>query len=360
MLLYDTTKKVNLFGKPKDLEKTIENIFSTYVTNITNDEAGLIKFMKGTPDNKKDFSDKVIRALKENYKKVINELKGNFQSSLNVMTQSLVSVEQQLINNCAKNNVVVFGQQNISGTDGFQESNGFVKVYVTSATTKVSDSKYTDTLKELVGDTNIIVGNIIDFDRLIQSKTSFTENGNARFGVLVYGDQKIVGKVFDSYSQDVKFDNEVFQKEYFIISQEIIDKTKYASFKQKIIGNILTNKDLFGNGQMDLENQFDGYFNSVRPIFEKENSVTSAFLNTMETTVLKNYLTYSPFQSAKLKGYEFIFTTSQQGQTGYKEAREKLIKSLGVIDNEYKTTSTWADSAVLGTFNTVICKVKLN
>jgi len=358
MLLYDTTKKVNLFGKPKDLEKTIENIFSTYVTNITNDEAGLIKFMKGTPDNKKDFSDKVIRALKESYKKVINELKGNFQSSLNVMTQSLVSVEQQLINNCAKNNVVVFGLQNISGTDGFQESNGFVKVYVTSGTTKVSDSKYTDTGKELVGDTNIIVGNIIDFDRLIQSETSFTESKKP--GVLVYGEKKIIGKVFDSYSQDVKFDNEVFQKEYFIISQEIIDKTKYASFKQKIIGNILTNKDLFGNGQMDLENQFDGYFNSVRPIFEKENSVTSAFLNTMETTVLKNYLTYSPFQSAKLKGYEFTFTTSQQGQTGYKEAREKLIKSLGVIDNEYKTTSTWADSAVLGTFNTVICKVKLN
>jgi hypothetical protein len=112
---------------------------------------------------------------------------------------------------------------------------------------------------------------------------------------------------------------------------------------------------------MDLENQFDGYFNSVRPIFEKENSVTSAFLNTMETTVLKNYLTYSPFQSAKLKGYEFTFTTSQQGlESGYKEAREKLIKSLGVIDNEYKTTSTWADFASLGALSTVVCKVKLN
>jgi hypothetical protein len=329
--------------------------------NITNDEAGLIKFIKGTPDNRKDFSDKVIRALKESYKKVINELKGNFQSALNVMTQSLVSVEQQLINNCAKNNVVLLGQTNISGTDGFQESNGFVKVYVTNPTTKVSDSKYTDTYKELEGDTNIIVGNIIDFNNLIQDKTSFTENGNSRFGVLVYGDQKITEGIFNSYSEDVNYENEVFQREYFIISQEIIDKTKYTSFKQKIIGNILTNKDLFGNGQMDLENQFDSYFNSVRPIFEKENKVTSAFLNIMETTVLKNYITYSPFQSAKLKGYEFTFTTEQQGaEVGFKEAREKLIKSLGVIDNEYKTTNTWADLATVGSVSTVVCKVKLN
>jgi hypothetical protein len=78
-------------------------------------------------------------------------------------------------------------------------------------------------------------------------------------------------------------------------------------------------------------------------------------------TVLKNYLTYSPFQSAKLKGYEFTFTTAQQGlETGYKERREKLIKSLGVIDNEYKTTNTWADLGTVGNFPTVICKVKLN
>jgi hypothetical protein len=354
-----TSKNVNLFGKPKDLEKTIESIFSTYVTNITNDEAGLIKFIKGTPDNRKDFSDKVIRALKESYKKVINELKGNFQSSLNVMTQSLVSAEQQLINNCAKNNVVLLGQPGTSGTDGFQESNGFVKVYVTTPTTKVSDSKYTDTIKELDGDTSIIVGDMIDFNNLIQSETSFTDSKKP--GVLVYGNKSITEGIFNYYSDDVRFTDEVFQREYFIISQEIIDKTKYASFKQKIIGNILTNKDLFGNGQMDLENQFDGYFNSVRPIFEKENRVASNFLNTMETTVLKKYLTYSPFQSAKLKGYEFTFTTTlAMNEVQFKEAREKLIKSLGVIDNEYKTTSTWADFASLGALSTVVCKVKLN
>ena len=63
------------------------------------------------------------------------------------------------------------------------------------------------------------------------------------------------------------------------------------------------------------------------PIFEKENRVASTFLNTMETTVLKNYITYSPFQSAKLKGYEFTFTTEQQGvEVGFKDAREKQIK----------------------------------
>jgi glutaredoxin-related protein len=355
---YNKSKITRIFGKPKDFEKKTDKIFNDYITNINNEEVGLIKFIKGTPENPKNFSDKVVRALKENYKKTITEYKGTFQSSATKITQDFVNIQQLFINNIAKNNVVLFDPLNVSGgTDGYQQPNGYVVTYRLSSTTKTFNTKYSTTYGEIFGDTNDINEDIIDFYEKITEYTSFNYGGPQYNEVLVYGEQKIdTGKVFQPLSPNLNFQDVIFQREYFILNQEIINDTKYNTFKQKVIGSILTNKSLFAGGQDDLEKQFDAYYkNTVKPAFQSENEIINKFFQTIETEKLKGFLNYVPFEGSKQKKYEFSYELEPK-DVSEKVRRDKLIKALGVSDNEFKTFNNWADEKD----GLAICKVKLN
>jgi len=342
------TKDVPLFGKPKDIEKKIDGLFSDFISDINNDKEGLIIFLKGTPDNPKNFSSKVIRALKDSYITYLKSKKSTFESSLTQITQSFLTIQQNLINNVAKNNVVNFGQpNNVSGTDGLQQKNGFVKLYVTSGTalTELSNDslKIFDSIKNFRDDTE----KVVSFDKY---------NGNLVYSALP------TNQIFSVFSTDTTFQNDLsFQRSYCILSQDIIDDVKYTKFKQQILGSLITNTALFSSGPdaTELQAQFDAYWKtSAKPKFVEENTITTSFYNVLEKTTLKNYLNYKPFDGAETKKYELTFTTEQgPAELALKDEREKLIKALGVSQNEYKTFDNWAD---ITTGSLVICKVKLN
>jgi hypothetical protein len=351
---------VPLFGKPKNIEKKIDSLFSDFIKDINNDEEGLIVFLKGTPDNPKNFSSKVIRALKDSYITYLKSKKSNFESSLTQITQSFITIEQNLINNIAKNNVVTFGLISpVSGTDGLQQKNGFVKLYVTSGTSNTYDKTNADTLVELRNDSLKIFTQIKNFRDDTEKVVTF----NGYSGVLVYGNQKIpTNQVFSVFSKDTTFQNDLsFQRSYCILNQDIIDNVNYETFKKQILGSLITNTSLFSSGPdaNELQAQFDAYWKtSAKPKFVDENTITTLFFNEVEKNTLKNYLIFKPFDGAEVKKYELTFTTYQgPAETAIKDEREKLIKSLGVSQNEYKTFDNWAD---ITNGSLVICKVKLN
>jgi hypothetical protein len=114
---------------------------------------------------------------------------------------------------------------------------------------------------------------------------------------------------------------------------------------------------LFAGGQDDLEKQFDAYYkNTVKPAFQSENEIINKFFQTIETEKLKSFLNYVPFEGAKQKKYEFTYELESKNAGQVKVNREKLIRALGVSDNEFKTLNNWVDDKN----GQAICKVKLN
>jgi hypothetical protein len=348
--LIETSKNVGLFGKPVNIEKTFNPIFTKYTEDVNNGVAGLFVFLQNY-----NFSEKVTRTLKENYKNYLKTKNGNFVNSLTTITQTLVDVEQQLINNIAKNNVVLFGKAPVgsSGTDGFKQPNGFIEIYVLSSTTS---------LQEMVTDSNIIADKIIQFRNKTESATTFTYLTKEYSGTTVYEKGRFpTTGVFEPFSTNAEFGKETFQREYIILNQEIIDDKKYETFKQQLIGNIISNPSLFGQGRTNISEIFDAYWiTKVKPIFAEENSITNEFYNTLTTSTLKEFLNFVPFVGAKTKKYECSFTTKSDDllEKQKNDERKKLIESLGVTTNEYKTTNSWSDIANSG--GIIICKVKLN
>jgi len=233
---------------------------------------------------------------------------------------------------------------------------------VTSGTTNVYDKKYANTLSELINDSLIIASAVTNYYAAIQTNTNFSHNSINYGGILVYGDTKIPdNKVFIPFSKNNLIADDVsFQRSYFILNQEIVDDAKYTTFKQQIIGSLINNQTIFGNGDSDLTTQFDAYWKTVaKPLFVGENSITQTFLNEMEKTSLKNYLNFTPFNGAKVKKYELFYTneTDSSLELPYKERRTILIKALGKSANEYETNNTWSNQDNNGL---MICKVKLN
>jgi hypothetical protein len=360
------TTQTKLFGKPNNVEQRFDKIFNDFINDIDSGTEGFIQFLKGTTLQPKNFSPRAINAVKDSYKTYIKNKKSSYISAVTKITQDVVAKEQYLINNIAKNNTVTFGRGTLptpdSGTDGLQQKNGFVKLYVTSGTTNVYDKKYTNTLSELINDSLIIASAVSSYYAAIQTSTNFSHNSTNYSGILVYGDTKIPdSKVFLPFSKNnLIADNVSFQRSYFILNQDIVDEVKYTTFKQQIIGSLINNQTIFGNGDSDLANQFDAYWKTVaKPIFVDENVITQIFLNEIEKNTLKNYLNFTPFNGAKLKKYEMFYSddVNNQSEKPYKERREILIKSLGVSSNQFQTNNTWSNQDNKGL---MICKVKLN
>ena len=256
--------------------------------------------------------------------------------------------------------MILFGTANVSGTDGLQQKNNFVKIYVTSATTKVYDKTYTNTLQELDKDSSKIASAITAYYDTIETKIPFKDGKGVDYeGVLLYESVQIPqSQIFLPFSKSKLFIDVPFQRSYFILNSDVVDNVKYQTFKQQVIGKFISNPSLLGGGDSDISTQFDAYWLTVaKPVFVDENDITKAFLDKMEKERLKNFLIFTPFDGAKVKKYEMTFTTDPLVEKSKADERTTLIKSLGYSTNQYQTTKTWADVTSNGEY---VCKVKLN
>jgi hypothetical protein len=202
----------------------------------------------------------------------------------------------------------------------------------------------------LVEDTTIIRSDIAAFNQIIQNNKKFTYPGdNKQYeGILVFNttngksNEVTVQEVFTPFSQNPSFKIDTFRRVYMIVSDDVLDEKKYETFKQQMIGNIVGNQALTGNGSLDIEGIFDTYWiRTVKPIFLEENNITKSFIENLEKNDLKDYLIYTPFDVIKQRN--FTFTSENSSSTTQKQTQENMIKGLGNTTNQNTNVLTWND-----------------
>ena len=356
---------VVLFGKPNNVEKRFDEIFVQLDEDIKDGTEGFIKFIS---EPSKNLSPKLIRALKENYRNFVSKKRSSFQNGISTITQSLVNEEQTYLQTLGRLNTILFDPTiSNTGTDGLQAKNGPVRIYVTSGTTEVQPpSTATNTYLELVQDTTKIQQDIAAFNTIIQGKRSFVypATNTTYEGTLVFetpngkSNAVTVEQVFLPFSTNPLLGNNVERRVYMTISDDVIDTQKYEAFKQELIGNVLGNQALLGDGSVDIEVIFDTYWiATARPIFLEENNITKSFIENLEKNDLKDYLIYTPFDSTKQRN--LTFTTENSADSGQKTSQENMIKGLANTTNQNTNVLTWNDTNGNAT-GAYISKAKLN
>ena len=364
------TNPLVLFGKPNNVEKRFDEIFAELSKNIKDGDEGFIQFVS---EPSKNLSPKLIRVLKENYINFVSRKRGSFQNGISTITQSLVNQQQTYLQTLGRLNTILFDPTDDErGTDGLQAKNGPVRIYVTSGTTDVhpTSTGATNTYLELDEDATKIQIDITNFNNIIQAKTSFDYPATKTNyeGILVFetdngkADDVTVQKVFLPFSKNPLFDDNVekypFRRVYMIISDDVIDEKKYETFKQELIGNILGNQALLGDGSVDIEVIFDTYWiATVRPVFLEENNISKSFVESLEKNDLKDYLIYTPFDISKQRN--FTFTSENTADDSKKKSQENMIKGLANTTNQNTNVLTWNDLNGNST-GAYISKAKLN
>ena len=344
---------VVIFGKPNNVEKRFDEIFAELDKNIKDGTEGFIQYVS---EPSKNLSPQLIRTLKENYYNFVSRKRGSFQNAISSIIQSLVNQEQTYTQTLGRLNTILFSSiSGNTGTDGLQANNGPVTIYITSGTTDVHPtSTGANTYLELVNDTKKIMLDISTFNKIIQSPKKFTYPANNKQygGILVFetfngkANNVSVQEVFSPFSTSPLFGDDVadypFRRVYMIVSDDVLDEKKYETFKQQMIGNIIGNQALTGNGSLDIEGIFDTYWiRTAKPIFLEENNITKSFIENLEKNELKDYLIYTPFDAVKQRN--FTFTSENSSGTTQKQTQENMIKGLGNTTNQNTNVLTWND-----------------
>jgi hypothetical protein len=354
-----------LFGKPSNVEKRFDEIFASLQKNISDGDEGFIQWMSSPSFG---FSTKVIRQLKDNYINLVKNKRGSFQNAISKITQDVTNIEQTYIQTLGRANTIVFQGMTDMGTDGYQAKSGPVKVYNTSGTTNVNitSNDVANTLIELVNDIDTIKTGITEFNKIISRPYDFTYEGQKYTGILVYGtdtkgktgiDAPTVEKVFNPFSKNNDFQNDIFKRVYMIISDDILDSKKYETFKTAMIGNIIGNASIIGTGFDDIEKKFDDYWLvKTKPLFLNETNITKSFIDNIEKTPLKNFMIYTPFDK---KTREFTYTTLSNAPDNKKKSQQTMISSLGDTTNRNTDINKWNSEDGVNSA-AYISKVKLN
>ena len=357
---------VVIFGKPNNVEKRFDQIFANLSLNISQGDDGFIQFVSAPIRN---FSPRLIQTVKDNYNNLVKNKRSAFQNAVTKITQDLTTIEQSYIQTLGRVNLIAFAGIPNTGTDGFQAKSGPARVYITQGTSKVSTGSNgaTNTLTELITDIQKVQTDIIAFNAAIWSKTKFIYPGNSKEyeGELVFetannGISKAVNieSVFNPFSTNPKFASFAFRRAYMIISDDVLDDKKYQTFKNAMIGNILGNKSIIGNGFDDIEKVFDDYWLTIaKPVFLEENNITKSFIDNLEKNKLKNFLVYTPFDGKKTR--EFTYTTESNAVAANKTSQQNMIKGLGATSNQNTNNNTWNDTNG-NSSGAFISKAKLN
>jgi hypothetical protein len=355
---------VVLFGKPSNIEKRFDGIFSDFEKDINNGGDPFIEFINL---KNKNFSQKLIRTVKQNYFNFVKNKRSSFQNAISKITQELTTAEQGYLQTLGKVNLITFEGVTDKGTDGYQGKTGNVRVYVTTGTNKVStNSKAADTFLELQDDIKKIQTNIGEFNTAIWSNSSFSYGKSNYTGNLVFETatngkaitkEVTIENVFVPFSTNTLIvDNKAFKRQYMIVSEDVLDEKKYQTFKDALISNVQGNKTLIGDGADNIDSVFDAYWISqAKPVFAEENSITKAFIDNLEKTKLKDFLKYTPFDK---KERVLTYTIENGASNDKKKAQENMIKGLGATTNSNTNNNTWNNEN--GATGAYTSKAKLN
>lgn len=345
-----------LFGKSYNLERRIDDIFGDLVRDIKRDDEGFIQFIS---DESKDFTNRLINQVQENYSNYVKNKKSSFQSAITNIINGMVQSQQTYMGYLGRINTITYSALPNTFTDGYQQKNGKVISYVLYPTNDVDASSefVFDTLEEFENDVLKIKESIDNFNTIVETKQQFTYNGKTYEGILVFPSPlpyklPTNQEVFVPFSTNSLYDASSFRRVYMALSDDITDSKKYESFKNAVIGNIINNKGLIGKGADNISEVFDAYWDRiVRPVFIEENNITKAFIDDMEKNKLKDFLKFTPFNLKKKRTFEY---TTEGANT---DEQIDLIKGLGWIENQNTKNKNWNDEKPTNVF---ISKAKLN
>jgi hypothetical protein len=355
---------VVLFGKPSNIEKRFDGIFSDFEKDIDNGGDPFIEFISL---KNKNFSQKLIRTVKQNYFNFVKNKRSSFQNAISKITQELTTAEQGYLQTLGRVNLITFEGVTGKGTDGYQGKTGNVRVYVTTGTDKVStNSNAANTYQELRNDIRKVQTNIGEFNTAIWSDSSFSYGKGNYTGNLVYETatngkaitkEVTIENVFVPFSKNTLIvDNKAFKRQYMIVSDDVLDEKKYQMFKDALISNVQGNKTLIGDGAENIEAVFDAYWIiKAKPVFAEENNITKDFIDNLEKTKLKDFLKYTPFDK---KERVLTYTIENGASDDKKKAQENMIKGLGATTNSNTNNNTWNNEN--GATGAYTSKAKLN
>jgi hypothetical protein len=360
--LQTKTMDTVLFGKPYNLEKRTDEIFTQLIEDIENENEGFIDFLK---ENKNDFTNRLVNQVKENYLNFVKNKRSVFQNGITNITNGMVAVQQSYMGYVGRLNTITYTVPAYpnTGTDGYQIKDGQVVSYIISGTTEVDPTSkgVTNTFNELKNDIGVISTGITNFNEIIWSANTFVYAGDSQkyTGTLVFKEPNTVKTkdVFIPFSKDILFgDNNkgrIFRRVYMIVSDDVTDATKYATFKDALLKNVINNTDLESKGKnKDIDTKFDEYWDKKAKLaFVNENNITKAFIDDMEKNKLTTFLKYSPFTLKKKR----TFTYTTEGANT--DSQQQLIKGLGSTTNQNTNNKTWNTQSPTDVF---ISKAKLN
>jgi hypothetical protein len=362
--LVDKSNPAIMFGKPNNTEARVNVIIDELLSDIKSGDEGFIKFIDAPNQN---FTNKVIRQLKENYKAVVTNKKGTYSNGITTITQSMTNAQQVYVGYIARANTLMYYPSSYpgpSGTDGKQDKLGNVISYTIIPTTEVdpSSQNVTNTLDEMGNDILSILTGITEFNLITNSTLPFIyTDGKEYSGTLVFRPEYKLNdqKIFEPFNLDnFPTDDLSLRRVYMILSDDVTDSKKYETFKNAMIGNILSNPGIIGNGDEGVENadnlskQFDKYWDvQTKKKFVNENDITKAFITHMETNELQDFLKFTPYSLKKKR--LFTYTTENANTEG----QIALIKGLGASENQNTNNKTWNDEISAEVF---ISKAKFN
>ena len=362
--LVDKSNPAIMFGKPNNTEARVNVIIDELLSDIKSGDEGFIKFIDAPNQN---FTNKVIRQLKENYKSVVTNKKGTYSNGITTITQSMTNAQQVYVGYIARANTLMYYPSSYpgpSGTDGKQDKLGNVISYTIIPTTEVdpSSQNVTNTLDEMGNDILSILTGITEFNLITNSTLPFIyTDGKEYSGTLVFRPEYKLNdqKIFEPFNLDnFPTDDLSLRRVYMILSDDVTDSKKYETFKNAMIGNILSNPGIIGNGDEGVENadnlskQFDKYWDvQTKKKFVNENDITKEFITHMEKNELQDFLKFTPYSLKKKR--MFTYTTENANTEG----QIALIKGLGASENQNTNNKTWNDEISAEVF---ISKAKFN
>jgi outer membrane protein OmpA-like peptidoglycan-associated protein len=323
-----------LYGKPSVIQKRVDTIFQKYLADIESDQDDFLKYM-----DVKNFSKKVLRTLKNNYKDTLNRKKNTFTNSVFTVIQGLTNQQTSYNNLIARYNIITYGTPTQTGSDGYQPNGKDPVVYYTSGST---------TLNGLTTDGVKIKTSLNQYLAKLNNKYTFTFEGKPYNNLVILPEtgenSASENDTFRAIGTGSEFNSQSFRREYTILSTDVTDSKKYETFKNEMIGNILSNAKLLEDVDKDLQKEFDAYWlGKAKPAFEKQNKAALEFLNYMETNQLQNFINFVEVDKTQVRDMTFTNEPGNTTEDILMSNRKTLINSL-ILPATNTNNQTFNDS----------------
>jgi hypothetical protein len=194
----------------------------------------------------------------------------------------------------------------------------------------------------------------------LNNKYTFNYNGKGydNFVILPETGENSVSEndTFRPIGTSNDFNSQNFRREYTILSTDVTDNKKYETFKNEMIGNILSNTSLINGDKENFEKEFDAYWlGRAKPSFETQNKAALEFLNYMETNVLQNFINFVAVDKTKVREMGYTNVPGNTTEDNKMSDRKKLINSL-ILPGTNTNNQTFNDTQG----QIVITKTKFN